>query len=196
MPPLHRLILLHKQSTSGRVRFFCLSSGVVAFSPLPELSALRDEDYSPTIQFHPTAVVREAEIHLGLPEGAIEPVADRLFIDDGDRLTCAGGAAAADLAAYLVERHLGKAWAMKSLNIMLLDEATSTLDPATETVILSASERVTRGRTSVIVAHRLATAQRADRIIVISGGRIIEDGSHDELLAAEGTYSGMWHLVR
>lgn len=53
----------------------------------------------------------------------IQPVADRLFVDDGDRLTCAGGAAAADLAAYLVERHLGKAWAMKSLNIMLLDEA-------------------------------------------------------------------------
>lgn len=76
MPPMPRLILVHKQSTSGRVRFLCLGSGVVAFSPLPELSALRDEDYSPTVQFHPTAVVREAEIHLGLPEGAIEPVAE------------------------------------------------------------------------------------------------------------------------
>lgn len=71
-----RLILIHKQSTSGRVRFLCLSSGIVAFSPLPPLAALRDEDYSPKIQFHPTAVVREAEVHLGLPEGAIEPVAD------------------------------------------------------------------------------------------------------------------------
>jgi len=71
-----RLILIHKQATSGRVRFFCLSSGIVAFDPLPPLAALHDEDYSPKIQFHPTAVVREAEIHLGLPEGAIEPVAD------------------------------------------------------------------------------------------------------------------------
>lgn len=52
----------------------------------------------------------------------IEPVADRLYLDDGDRLTCAGGAAAADLAAYLVERHLGRAWARKSLAIMLFDE--------------------------------------------------------------------------
>ncbi|WP_080795551.1 ABC transporter ATP-binding protein [Corynebacterium pacaense] len=80
--------------------------------------------------------------------------------------------------------------------IMLLDEATSTLDPATEAIILNASERVTAGRTSIIVAHRLATAQRADRIIVVEAGRIIEDGNHDELLGREGTYSRMWHLVR
>lgn len=71
-----RLILLHKQATSGRLRFLCLSSGVVAFKPLPELAALRAEDYSPTVQIHPTAVVREAEIQLGLPEGAIVPEAD------------------------------------------------------------------------------------------------------------------------
>ncbi|VEA68729.1 transcriptional activator FtrA [Serratia rubidaea] len=53
---------------------------------------------------------------------AVTPVADRLFVDDGDVITCAGGSAAADLAAYLVERHLGRAWAMKSLHIMLIDE--------------------------------------------------------------------------
>lgn len=76
MNVLPRLILIHKHGTSGRVRFLCLASGVVAFKPLPALSALRDEDYSPTIQFHPTAAVREAEIHLGLPEGAIDPVAE------------------------------------------------------------------------------------------------------------------------
>lgn len=71
-----RLLFIHKHGTSGRVRFLCLNSGVVAFKPLPALSALRDEDFSPTVQFHPTAVVREAEVHLGLAEGAIEPVAD------------------------------------------------------------------------------------------------------------------------
>lgn len=69
-----RLILLHKQSTSARVRFFCMTSGILAFAPLPPLAALRDADYSPTVQCHPTAVVREAELRLGLPEGAIEPV--------------------------------------------------------------------------------------------------------------------------
>ncbi len=76
MSVLPRLLLLHKHKTSGRVRFLCFSAGVVAFSPLPVLAALRDEDYSPKIQVHPTAVVREAEIHLGLAEGAIEPVAE------------------------------------------------------------------------------------------------------------------------
>ncbi|BAU95510.1 multidrug resistance protein [Corynebacterium suranareeae] len=80
-------------------------------------------------------------------------------------------------------------------DIMLLDEATSTLDPATEAVILNASDRVTKGRTSIIVAHRLATAKRADRILVVEQGRIIEDGSHDALLSANGTYARMWHLM-
>ncbi|ANE03710.1 ABC transporter ATP-binding protein [Corynebacterium crudilactis] len=79
--------------------------------------------------------------------------------------------------------------------IMLLDEATSTLDPATEAVILNASDRVTKGRTSIIVAHRLATAKRADRILVVDQGRIIEDGSHDALLSVNDIYARMWHLM-
>ena len=53
--------------------------------------------------------------------GNITPVADRLFVDDGDRITCAGGAVAADLAAYIIERHLGQSWARKSLRILVMD---------------------------------------------------------------------------
>ncbi|MEJ5998613.1 ABC transporter ATP-binding protein [Corynebacterium sp. H130] len=78
-------------------------------------------------------------------------------------------------------------------DIMLLDEATATLDPATEATILNASDRVTSTRTSVIVAHRLATAARADRIIVIMDGAIVEDGSHESLLALGERYAGMWN---
>lgn len=82
-----RLILLHKQSSSGRVRFLCLSSGIVAFKPLPALSALHEEDYSPTVNIHPAAVIRDAEAQLGLAEGAIVPEAEfKAWVDtpEGD----------------------------------------------------------------------------------------------------------------
>ena len=73
MPP--RLILLHKQATSARLRFLCLPTGVTAFAPLPALSTLYPEDYSPKIELHPTATIRDAEHRLGLEEGSIEPEA-------------------------------------------------------------------------------------------------------------------------
>ena len=76
--------------------------------------------------------------------------------------------------------------------IMLLDEATSTLDPATEKTILSVSKRVMSQRTSVIVAHRLATAAHADRILVMDQGRIVETGHHNELIAHGGIYADLW----
>ena len=79
---------------------------------------------------------------------------------------------------------------------MLLDEATATLDPATERAVLNASNQATAGRTAVIVAHRLATAERADRIVFIDSGRIVEDGSHAELLAMGGRYARMWEAHR
>ncbi|WP_160098260.1 ABC transporter ATP-binding protein [Rhodococcus sp. T7] len=77
-------------------------------------------------------------------------------------------------------------------DLLLLDEATATLDPATEQVVLEASSRVTRTRTSVVVAHRLATAARADVILVIDKGRVVETGSHATLRYAGGHYSGLW----
>ena len=76
--------------------------------------------------------------------------------------------------------------------IMLLDEATATLDPATEAAFLQASKRVTDARTSIVVAHRLATAEQADRILVVDKGSIVEDGTHEELLDRGGLYAQMW----
>ena len=81
-------------------------------------------------------------------------------------------------------------------SVLLLDEATATLDPATERAVLDASDRAMVGRTSVVVAHRLATAARADRVLVVDDGRIIEDGCHESLISAGGRYAHMWSANR
>ncbi|NUP27218.1 MAG: ABC transporter ATP-binding protein [Nocardia sp.] len=77
-------------------------------------------------------------------------------------------------------------------DLLLLDEATATLDPDTEEKVLAATGSLARNRTTVVVAHRLATAARADRIAVVAHGRIVEAGTHSELVAAGGHYARLW----
>jgi ATP-binding cassette subfamily B protein len=76
--------------------------------------------------------------------------------------------------------------------ILLLDEATAALDLASEAAVNSATERLTARRTTLVVAHRLTTAARADRIVVIESGRIAETGRHEELLERGGSYAALW----
>ncbi|MFI6429934.1 ABC transporter ATP-binding protein [Rhodococcus oryzae] len=81
-------------------------------------------------------------------------------------------------------------------DLLLLDEATATLDPATERTVLEAGRLLTRRRTAVIVAHRLATAAQADLVVVIDDGRIVEKGRHRDLRRAGGHYERLWDAAQ
>jgi len=76
----------------------------------------------------------------------------------------------------------------------ILDEATSSLDAQSEMLVQRAVERLMEGRTTFVIAHRLSTVRGADRIIVLKDGRIVEQGPHDELLAARGEYYRLYRL--
>ena len=82
---------------------------------------------------------------------------------------------------------------LKNPPILIFDEATSSLDNESEKLIQDAFAKLSKGRTSIVIAHRLTTVKDADKIIVLEKGHVIESGSHDELLAANGHYA---HLYR
>lgn len=83
---------------------------------------------------------------------------------------------------------------LKNPEILLLDEATSSLDSESEAQVQEALYRLMKGRTTFVIAHRLSTVQHADRILVMDNGKIIEEGTHPELIEKEGLYSHLYAL--
>jgi ATP-binding cassette subfamily B protein len=84
---------------------------------------------------------------------------------------------------------------LKDAPIVLLDEVTSALDPVNEAAVHQGIERLMAGRTVVIVAHRMRTVRRADRIVFLDAGRITEEGTHDTLLSRNGPYTAFHHAT-
>src|SRR5690606_1634347 len=128
----------------------------------------------------PEAEVRAAldaayltEFIASLPEGIETPIGD-----NGIRLS--GG----QRQRLSIARAL-----LKNAPILILDEATSALDTESERFVQAALERLMKGQTTIIIAHRLSTVEKADRIIVLGCGRIVDQGTHAELLASQGLYS-------
>lgn len=82
--------------------------------------------------------------------------------------------------------------ALADPRILILDEATSSVDPGTEAVVEIAMESLMQGRTVIVIAHRLSTSERCDRVGVVAAGQLVELGTHDDLVAADGHYAELF----
>ncbi|MDX3537486.1 ABC transporter ATP-binding protein [Streptomyces sp. MB09-01] len=132
----------------------------------------------------------EAEVRAAATAARLDEVIERLpggwstRVGEGGALLSGGERQRVSIARAL----------LKDAPVVLLDEVTSALDPVNEAAVHAGIERLMAGRTVVMVAHRMRTVRRADRVVFLDGGRIVEEGSHDELLRLGGRYAAFWDV--
>lgn len=167
----------------NRVRFASLRSRV-AF--VPQEGFLFDTTVGGNVRYgRPEA--SDAELRQAFVELGLEDWLDQLPLGMGTPVGERGGQLSVGERQLVA---LVRAW-VADPDLLVLDEATSAVDPALEVRLRRAIERLTAGRTSITVAHRLSTAEAADDVLVFDKGRVVERGRHDELLARGGVYAGL-----
>jgi ATP-binding cassette, subfamily B, bacterial MsbA len=125
-------------------------------------------------------------------EAAQHAEADEFIIDRPQKYESPAGEKGVNLSGGQQQRISIARAILRNAPILILDEATNALDPATEKVVQAALEQLMKGRTTICIAHRLSTVQRADLIVVLDNGRIVETGTHAELIKLGGLYRKLY----
>jgi ATP-binding cassette subfamily B protein len=135
----------------------------------------------------------------GISDEELKPVLDAAHVSDylanlPDGLDTLVGPRGSALSGGQRQRVVIARALLRDTPILLLDEATSALDAQSEKVVQSALDRLAGGRTTLVIAHRLATIINADKIIVMDSGQVVDHGTHQELLDRGGIYADLYHL--
>jgi ATP-binding cassette subfamily B protein/subfamily B ATP-binding cassette protein MsbA len=163
-----------------------------------DLGLLRDQ-YSTVAQ--ESALFDESlrdNILMGRPDASEDDLQQALkaahvndFLDDQRTLASAAGPRGSSLSGGQRQRVAIARALLRDAPVLLLDEATSALDTASERLVQEALDSLSKGRTTLVIAHRLSTIRNADKIVVMGGGRVVEQGNHDQLMAAGGAYANL-----